>query len=60
MNKIMKIAPEIQIEIAEQIVDARNQAIQSYDIADDALIWGNISIHFLKLNKEIENYLAKE
>lgn len=60
MNRIMKIAPEIQIENARQIVDARNWVIHGYDKVDDVVIWGIISIHLPKLKKEVENYLAKE
>jgi len=60
MNRIMKIAPEIQIENARQIVDARNWVIHGYNKVDDVVIWGIISIHIPKLKKEIEDYLAKE
>lgn len=60
MNRIMKIAPEIEIEHARQIVDARNWVIHGYDKVDDVVIWGIVSIHLPKLKKEIEDYLAKE
>lgn len=60
MNRIMKIAPEIQIENARQIVDTRNWVIHGYDKVDDVVIWGIISIHLPKLKKEIEEYLANE
>ena len=60
MNRIMKIAPEIQIENARQIVDTRNWVIHGYDKVDDVVIWGIISIHLPKLKKEIEEYLASE
>jgi uncharacterized protein with HEPN domain len=60
MNRIMKIAPEIEIEHARQIVDARNWVIHGYDKVDDVVIWGIVSIHLPKLKKQIEDYLAKE
>jgi uncharacterized protein with HEPN domain len=60
MNRIKKIAPEIQIENSRQIVDTRNWVIHGYDKVDDVVIWGIVSIHLPKLKKEIEDYLAKE
>ncbi len=60
VNKLMKIAPEIRIENARQIVDARNWVIHGYDKVDDVIIWGIISTHLPKLKKEIEDYLDKE
>lgn len=60
MNRIMKIAPDIQIENARQIVDTRNWVIHGYDKVDDVLIWGIISIHLPELKKEIDYYLAKD
>ncbi|NPV51643.1 MAG: DUF86 domain-containing protein [Candidatus Methanofastidiosum sp.] len=60
MNRIMKIAPEIQIENARQIVDTRNWVIHGYDKVDDVVIWGIVSIHLPKLRIEIEEYLSKE
>lgn len=60
VNRIMKIAPEIRIENARQIVDTRNWVIHGYDKVDDVVIWGIISTHLPKLKKEIEEYLAKD
>ncbi len=60
MNRIMKIAPDIQIENARQIVDTRNWVIHGYDKVDDVVIWGIISIHLPELKKEIDYYLAKD
>jgi len=60
MNRIIKIAPDIQIENARQIVDTRNWVIHGYDKVDDVVIWGIISIHLPKLKKEIEDYLARD
>ena len=60
MNRIMKIAPDIQIENARQIVDTRNWVIHGYDKVDDVVIWGVISNHLPKLRKEVEDLLTKE
>lgn len=60
VKRIMKIAPEIQIANARQIVDTRNWVIHSYDKVDDVVIWGIISIHLPKLKMEIEDLLEKE
>ncbi|MFO8021846.1 MAG: HepT-like ribonuclease domain-containing protein [Perlabentimonas sp.] len=60
MNRIMKIAPDIQIENARQIVDTRNWVIHGYDKVDDVVIWGIISNHLPKLRKEVEDLLTKE
>lgn len=58
MNRILKLAPDFQIEYAKQIVDTRNWVIHGYDKVDDVVIWGIISNHLPKLKKEIDNYLA--
>jgi uncharacterized protein with HEPN domain len=60
MNRISKIAPEIQIENARQIIDTRNWVIHGYDKVDDVVIWGIISNHLPKLKKEIEIFLTKQ
>ena len=58
MNRIMKISPEIKVENARQIVDARNWVIHGYDKVDDVIIWGIISIHLRKLKAEVEDLLS--
>ena len=60
MSRILKIAPELQIENARQIVDTRNWVIHGYDKVDDVVIWGIVSNHLPRLKKEIDNYLDKE
>jgi uncharacterized protein with HEPN domain len=57
MNRIVKIAPEIQIENAREIIDTRNWVIHGYDKVDDVVIWGIISIHLPRLKKEIDGLL---
>lgn len=60
MSRILKIAPELQIENARQIVDTRNWVIHGYDKVDDVVIWGIVSNHLPKLMKEIDFYLSQE
>jgi len=60
MNRIMKIAPDIQIENARQIIDTRNWVIHGYDNVDDVVIWGIITIHLPMLKKEIEDLLLRD
>jgi len=60
MNRIMKIAPDIQIENARQIVDTRNWVIHGYDKVDDVVIWGIISNSLPKLKEEVEYLLTKD
>ncbi len=60
ISRIMKIAPEIKIDNARKIVDTRNWVIHGYDKVDDVIIWGIITIHLPKLEKEIKELLSKE
>ncbi len=60
MNRIIKLAPELKIENARQIVDTRKWVIHGYDKVDDVVIWGIISNHLPKLKKEVEEYLERE
>ena len=59
MNRIMKVAPEIEIENARQIVDTRNWVIHGYDSVDDIIIWGIITLHLPKLKEEVESLLKQ-
>lgn len=53
----MRLAPELKIENARQIIDTRNWVIHGYDKVDDVIIWGIISNHLPKLKEEIEIFL---
>ncbi|WP_075602362.1 HepT-like ribonuclease domain-containing protein [Saccharicrinis aurantiacus] len=59
MNRILKIAPDVNIENARQIVDTRNWVIHGYDKVDDVVIWGIISKHLPKLIIEVEKLLEQ-
>ena len=60
MNRILKLDPTIKIQNARQIVDTRNWVIHGYDAVDDVVIWGIVSKHLPKLQKEIEELLENE
>ncbi|MFA5905528.1 MAG: HepT-like ribonuclease domain-containing protein [Desulfobacula sp.] len=53
MSQILKIDPEIKIQNARLIVDARNWVIHGYDKVDDVIIWGIVSKNLPDLRKEI-------
>ena len=59
-NKILKLDSNIHIENARQIVDTRNWVIHGYDKVDDVVIWGIVSNHLPKLQKEVEKLLEQE
>ncbi|NJO91535.1 MAG: DUF86 domain-containing protein [Chloroflexia bacterium] len=56
-GRILKLDENIQIENARKIVDTRNWVIPGYDKVDDVVIWGIISNHLPKLQKEVEELL---
>ncbi len=60
MNKILKLAPDIKIENARRIVDARNWVIHGYDKVDDVVIWGIIVKHLPNLNIEISAIIEND
>ncbi len=57
MNKILKIAPEIDIKDARKIVDTRNWVIHAYDNVDDIIVWGIIIKHIPTLKTDIDRLL---
>jgi len=60
MSRILKLAPDLHIANARQIVDTRNWVIHGYDKVDDVVIWGIISNHLPKLKIEIDSFLDQE
>jgi len=60
MNRIIKIAPDIQIVNARQIVDTRNWVIHGYVKVDDVVILGIISNSLPKQKEEVECLLTKD
>lgn len=57
MNRILKTEPDFKIENARKIVDTRNWVIHAYDSVDEIIIWGVLTTHLPKLQKEIEKLL---
>ena len=53
MSQILRMEPEVKIQNARLIVDARNWVIHGYDKVDDVIIWGIISKNLPELRKEI-------
>ena len=40
MNRLLKLAPDIEITSARRIVDTRNYVIHGYDSVTDDIMWG--------------------
>lgn len=57
MNRALRLNPDLKIENARQIVDARNWVIHGYDKVDDVVVWGIVSKHLPKLKNEVKDYL---
>ncbi|HNZ53359.1 MAG TPA: DUF86 domain-containing protein [bacterium] len=53
VNRIKKIAPDIEFQDARKIVDLRNLVIHGYDKVDDAIIWGVIKKHLPTLKDQV-------
>ncbi len=41
MNRLLKVAPEIEISSARNIVDTSNYVIHGYDSVTDDIMWGS-------------------
>jgi len=59
-GRILKIDPGFPIENARKIVDLRNWVIHGYDIIDDVIIWGIISIQLPILKDQVAVLLKDE
>jgi len=59
INRILKEQLDFQLTNARKIVDLRNYIIHGYDAIDDETIWGIISRHIPKLEKEVSEILSK-
>lgn len=57
MNRLLKLAPEIQISAARRIVDTRNYVIHGYDSVTNDIMWGIIIRHLPLLRTEVEKLL---
>lgn len=53
MNRILKIAPEVNITSARKIVDTRNYVIHTYDSLKSDILWAIAVNHIPRLKTEI-------
>lgn len=58
MNRLMKLAPNIEISSARRIVDTRNYVIHGYDSVTDDIMWGIVVRHLPILKAEVERLLG--
>lgn len=59
VNRILKKAPDFQIENASKIIGTRNRIIHGYDNVSDDLVWSIIINHLPKLKNEIISKLKE-
>lgn len=57
MNRLLQLAPEIEITAARKIVDTRNYVIHGYDSVTDDIMWGIIMRHLPILKSEVTKLL---
>lgn len=57
VNRILQIAPDIEIDDARRIVDFRNWVIHGYDKVDDIIVWGVISNYLPKLELQVNKLI---
>ena len=58
MNRLLKLAPNIEISSAHRIVDTRNYVIHGYDSVTDDIMWGIVVRHLPILKAEVERLLG--
>lgn len=58
MNRLLRVAPDIEITAARRIVDTRNYVIHGYDSVTDDIMWGIIVRHLPLLKTEVEQLIA--
>ena len=58
INKLFKIAPEIKLSSADQVIGLRNRIIHAYDSVDDSIIWVIIKNHLNGLKEEVRAILG--
>ena len=57
MDRLLKLAPDIEITSARRIVDTRNYVIHGYDSVTDDIMWGIVVRHLPLLKAEVEKLL---
>ena len=58
MNRLLKLATNIEISSARRIVDTRNYVIHGYDSVTDDIMWGIVVRHLPILKAEVERLLG--
>jgi len=59
VNRILRLAPDIDITNARKIVDTRNRIIHGYDTVSEEIIWAIVSNDLGNLKKEILSLLEE-
>ena len=59
MNRLLHLAPDIEISVARRIVDTRNYVIHGYDSVTN-IMWGIIVRHLPLLKKEVQKLLDSQ
>lgn len=57
MNKLLKLAPDIEITSARRIVETRNYVIHGYDSVTDDIMWGIVVRHLPLLKAEVQKLM---
>lgn len=60
MNRLLHLAPDIEISEARRIVDTRNYVIHGYDSVTNDIMWGIIVRHLPLLKKEVQKLLDSQ
>jgi len=60
MNRLLHLAPDIEISVARRIVDTRNYVIHGYDSVTNDIMWGIIVRHLPLLKKEVQKLLDSQ
>ena len=57
MNRLLRVAPDVEITSARRIVDTHNYVIHGYDSVTDDIMWGIVMRHLPLLREEVEKLL---
>ena len=57
MNRLLKLAPDIEITSARRIVDTRNYVIHGYDSVTDDIMWGIVVRHLPVLKAKVQKLM---
>ncbi len=59
LNKLKKVAPNLDIENSKQIIGFRNRLVHAYDSIDNSIVWAILHRHLDKLKLEIEDLMTE-